>query len=65
MAGKPSPIELQKFLAGVNYPASRDDLVSAAERNGAGDDALRYLRDLPDRTFDGPDTVSKEFSRET
>ncbi|WP_081736548.1 DUF2795 domain-containing protein [Amycolatopsis orientalis] len=30
---KPNPIELQKHLAGVDYPAKREDLVRAAERN--------------------------------
>ncbi|WP_439379517.1 DUF2795 domain-containing protein [Amycolatopsis lexingtonensis] len=58
---KPNPIELQKYLAGVDYPAQRDDLVRAAERNGADDDTLSVVRGLPDRTYDGPSGVSKEI----
>lgn len=54
----PNPIDLQKHLSGVDYPASKDDLVRAAEREGAGDDVLDALRSLPDREFDGPTDVS-------
>ncbi|WP_290051776.1 DUF2795 domain-containing protein [Amycolatopsis solani] len=58
---KPNPIELQKYLSGVDYPAKRDDLVRAAERNGAGKDVLDTVRKLPDRTYEGPSGVSKEI----
>ncbi len=58
---KPNPIELQKYLSGVDYPAQRDDLVRAAERNGADSDTLDVVRRLPDRTYEGPSGVSKEI----
>jgi hypothetical protein len=58
---KANPIELQKHLAGVDYPAKRDDLVAAAERNGADKDTLELVRNLPDRTYEGPSGVSKEI----
>ena len=54
----PNPIEVQKHLSGVDYPASRDDLVSTAEREGAADDVLEALRSLPDREFDSPTDVT-------
>lgn len=58
---KPNPIELQKYLSGVDYPAKRDDLVRAAERNGADSGTLDVVRRLPDRTYEGPSGVSKEI----
>jgi hypothetical protein len=58
---KPNPIELQKYLSGVDYPAQRDDLVRAAEQNGADDSTLEIVRGLPDRTYDGPSGVSTEI----
>ncbi|MET9000408.1 DUF2795 domain-containing protein [Amycolatopsis sp. Hca4] len=58
---KPNPIELQKYLAGVDYPAKRDDLVRAAEKNGADSGTLDVVRRLPDRTYEGPSGVSKEI----
>ncbi|WP_033262285.1 DUF2795 domain-containing protein [Amycolatopsis vancoresmycina] len=58
---KPNPIELQKYLSGVDYPANRDDLVRAAEKNGADAGTLDVVRGLPDRTYEGPSGVSKEI----
>jgi uncharacterized protein DUF2795 len=58
---KPNPIQLQRYLSGVDYPAKRDDLVRAAEKNGADSDTLDVVRRLPDRTYDGPSGVSKEI----
>lgn len=59
---KVNPIQMQKFLSGVDYPAGREDLLAAARSNGATDDVLDVLGDLPDRTFDGPNAVSAEVS---
>ncbi len=54
-----NPIELQKALKGADYPASRDDLVSLAKGNGAGDDLVQKLSDAGTSRFDGPDDVQK------
>ncbi|ONI60881.1 hypothetical protein ALI44B_10030 [Leifsonia sp. ALI-44-B] len=59
-----NPIELQKHLGGVDYPASRDDLVSAAEKNGAGDEVLDALKGLPEQDFDAPTAVTQAVSGE-
>lgn len=56
---KPTPIQLQKFLGGIDYPATTEQLVNHAEQSGADDAVLRQLRALPDRSFDGPDAVSQ------
>jgi hypothetical protein len=57
-----SPIELQKHLAGVSYPASKDALIETARKEGADDDLLAGLEQIPDREYDGPNAVSKAFS---
>jgi hypothetical protein len=66
--GKPmsnaNPIEVQKYLSGVDYPAGREDLVKAAQQNGADDNIVKLVRGLPDRTYEGPSGVSKEISNE-
>jgi hypothetical protein len=54
---------MQKFLGGVDYPASRDELVAHAESKGADEAVLEGLRTMEDRTFDGPNAVSQAFSR--
>ena len=52
-----SPIDVQKHLKGVSYPASRDDLVSAAESNGAPDEIVSQLRKAGRDSFDSPADV--------
>lgn len=59
MANKPNPIDLQKHLAGVDYPAKRDDLVRVASEKGADDALVSTLEKIPDREYDGPNAVSK------
>lgn len=51
-------IEVQKCLAGISYPASREDLIAHAKDHGAGKAILAALSDLPDTTYDGPNKVS-------
>ena len=51
------PIEVQKHLKGVDYPASRDDLVAAAQSNGASGDIVSALENIGRDSFDGPDDV--------
>ncbi|HEY2697310.1 MAG TPA: DUF2795 domain-containing protein [Pseudonocardiaceae bacterium] len=59
---KPNPIQLQKFLGGIDYPASTSELVEHARNSGADEAVLRGLEQLPDRSFDGPNAVSQAYS---
>jgi hypothetical protein len=54
-----NPIQLQKYLKGVNYPVSKDELIKQAEQNGADQNVLDTLKQLPDKQFEGPSGVSK------
>jgi hypothetical protein len=58
-------IEVQKCLSGVDYPASRDDLVKHAKGNGADDRLLDVLRRIEDREYDGPNAVSQQVAAES
>ncbi|PXY19040.1 DUF2795 domain-containing protein [Prauserella muralis] len=60
---QPNPVQMQKYLGGVDYPCGRDDLVEHAKSKGADDEVLDHLRSLPDRTYDGPNAVSAEYSK--
>jgi hypothetical protein len=55
-----SPIDVQKALKGMDYPAKRDDIVRRAEENGADGDIVKALQQIPDREYDGPSGVSAE-----
>lgn len=57
-----SPIQIQKFLGGIDYPCDRNEIISTAEANGADDKVLDALSALPDRTYNGPNAVSEAVS---
>jgi hypothetical protein len=59
-----NPIHLQKALKGASYPASRH-LVATAKGNGANDEVMTFLNDLPDREFGGPNGVTKQISSDS
>jgi hypothetical protein len=54
-----SPIDIQKALSGMDYPANKEQILQKAEQNGADDQVLEALRRIPDREYDGPSGVSK------
>jgi hypothetical protein len=56
-----NPDEVARYLDGVDYPASKEDLTSAAEDNGAPEDFLERLRTLGRPSFSDPDEVVAEL----
>jgi hypothetical protein len=62
MAETPNPIQVQKFLGGLDYPASKDTIVQTAKKHGADKDVLDALEGIPDREYDAPPAISKAIS---
>ncbi|NJL23617.1 MAG: DUF2795 domain-containing protein [Leptolyngbyaceae cyanobacterium SM1_3_5] len=56
---KVNPIELQKHLKGLDYPASKEDVISYAEKNGIAKETKSVLEQLPDKEFETPTDVNK------
>lgn len=52
-------IQIQKFLKHVDYPASKNDLIDAAKKEGADHNVLYTLEELPDQEFEGPVGVNR------
>ena len=63
MSENPNPIQVQKYLGGMEYPASKADIVANAESSGADDNILDALKGIADREYDGPTAVSQEISK--
>ncbi|HEV7949716.1 MAG TPA: DUF2795 domain-containing protein [Glaciihabitans sp.] len=63
MTASPNPIQIQKFLGGIDYPASKNDIVTNAEDAGADDAVLDALRGIDDTTYSDPTEVSKQLSK--
>jgi hypothetical protein len=53
-----SPIDIQKALGGIDYPAKKEDIVEHAREHGGGDDVVEALQGIDDREYDGPSGVS-------
>ena len=56
---KVNPIQAQKFLKGIDYPASKQEVLETARRNKADDNVLSTLERIPDREYEGPTNVTK------
>ncbi len=60
--GEPPERSPSAILSQVEYPISRDELATAAAEAGFETDAINFLRSLPDRIYQSPSEVLREFS---
>lgn len=51
------PIDVQRHLAGLNYPAKKDEVIASAEENGAPQELIEALQALAEEHFDDPSEV--------
>ena len=56
---KANPIQVQKFLSGMDYPATKEEIVDHAKSRGADENIMRTLEQLPDESFETPADISK------
>ena len=56
-----NPIQIQKYLKGVDYPATREELIENARSLGADESICASLEQLPDEDFQTPAEVSQAF----
>jgi len=55
-----SPTEVQKYLSGIDYPCSKQDLIKHAKGKNAPGEIVGALNGLPDREYmDTPDVTSE------
>jgi hypothetical protein len=57
-----NPIDIQRHLGGVDYPASKQALIDQARESGADEVIVRKLQEIPDRQYDGPSRVMSEIT---
>ena len=50
-----------QYLEGVDYPASKEEVVNAAEQNGAPDTMIRMLEGLSRPEFSGQEEVMDDL----
>jgi Protein of unknown function (DUF2795) len=60
-AGGDSPANVQKYLKGIDYPAKKQQLVETAKKNGAPQEVVQVIQQIPNQEFNGPQDVVKAF----
>ncbi len=58
-----NPIQVQKFLGGIDYPIAKQDLVEHARSKGADDDVMSTLEELAFEEFNSPNDVSEAIGK--
>jgi hypothetical protein len=58
-----NPIQVQKFLGGIDYPIGKQDLLEHARSKGADDDVMSTLEQLPFDEFNSPNDVSEAIGK--
>lgn len=58
---KASPIAVENFLKGLDFPADKKALVTKARSNHAPDDVMKTIQKLPEKSYNSPVDISKEI----
>ncbi|MEU5670623.1 DUF2795 domain-containing protein [Micromonospora sp. NPDC047753] len=58
-------VQLQEYLAGLDYPVSREDLIRWGQENGASTAMLQMLQALPPEQFTNPDELNAALTTPT
>lgn len=61
--GQPNPADIEKAIAGVAYPTTREKLVAIARQHHANTDIIDLIARLPDQNYDSVAAVSKQMAR--
>lgn len=59
----PNPVQIQKFLGGLDYPVGKQEIVDKARQEGADQDVLETLEHLPDQEYSSPVAISREVGK--
>jgi hypothetical protein len=62
-AGHVSPAIVEKYLAGMHYPAEKQTLLSNAKNKEAPEDVMSLINKLPDKTYNSPIDITKEIGK--
>ena len=54
---------MEKYLAGMHYPAEKKMLIDKARDKAAPADVMALLKKLPDKTYKSPIDITKEMGK--
>lgn len=58
-----NPIQVQKYLGGIDYPISKEKLLQHAKAQGADKEVQETLESLRADKFNSPNDVSEEIGK--
>lgn len=58
-----NPVQVQKFLKGVDYPTDKDDLVRTAKDQGADENVINTLQNMQMEDFNSPNDVTEAIGK--
>lgn len=59
-----SPIAVSKAIKGIDFPASKEDLIEHAKQNKADKEVMEILENLPEDDFETVADVEKAYGEE-
>lgn len=60
---KVNPIQVQKFLSGIDYPVDKNTLLNHAKQAGADDNVQQALQQMTAQKFNSPNDVSEALGK--
>lgn len=58
-----SPKQVTKSLRGIDFPASKEDLIEKARSENAGEEVIRHLERMPDQEYQNMADVMRGFGQ--
>lgn len=58
---KVSVIDITKSLKGVDFPAEKEDLIEYARDNGADEDVIHMMEEMPEEEYGSMSDVMSAF----
>jgi hypothetical protein len=62
-SGHVSPAIVEKYLAGMHYPAEKKKLVDNAQNKDAPENVMDLINKLPEKTYISPIDITKEMGK--
>lgn len=58
-----NPIQVQEYLSGMDYPADKNEIITHARGQGADEDVMEILEQLPEQNYRTAADVSQAVGR--
>lgn len=60
-----NPVAVQAYLKGINYPASKEDILDRAAQNKAPNEIMSALKKISEKRYSSPAELTREVGQVT